>query len=800
MKTQYNIKWGSAILIVLLAALATGYGQSPRNSTHGDHLQTVKWIALANGEPRVIVAGVGGVLMYSDDLGITWQRPAITTVSGLTPSNKDITCMDFNIYTGEGVAVGRSSEYPRISSGHPRPIILRTTDYGTTWQPISAPVTYTSLNSVAWVTGIGSRNFVAVGEGSAKKNILRTSDGGQTWTAIDEERRLTSVTFNRGDRGIAVGPDDGLILLSSDEGETWYHRQNSWRKYWKVAALDGTTGIFVGNMHRVITYEWLTPPGQYVVGVSGGPLTFAEETTYFGITFSSTAEVVVGELGRIYYRQLGTQDFSQRSSQTLENLLDVDALDNHVMAVGYSGTILYSSDGGATWVMRSQQIKHYLNNVYFTNTSTGIAIGDRGTIVRTTNAGDQWNTVASPSAQGLYGIDFYDANDGYLVGDKGVILRTFDGGAGWQSVYSGTKKDLKSIAAVPLSNNQTAVAVGIQGTILRTTNGGTTWQKLASGVGQAINISASQLAQFRKTTLYDIRFLDDGLTGYAVGAFGTILKTTNGGMNWGVDATWSPGTSTVKDKSTYYRCIGFEGVTDVPFLMGYQYRRPDHQCPSLDPDMFDNNRLKVHPHTGTTIGIYRTNNGMSWTAEECGSMGWFYDVDFPTDSKGYAASFEGTLYRIERAGAGYDLTPLRTHTRWPLRGVFFVDGSTGYAVGARGTIVKTTDGGDIWHKQYGAAEPEEIVVTSDSDQRLQVQPNPFQSQTTIAYTLPDQESVTLQVQDLYGRVVATLIDNRLQGPGHHSIDFDGADLAAGTYFCTLRTAGFSVTRQMVLVK
>ena len=553
----------------------------------------------------------------------------------------------------------------------------------------------------------------------------------------------------------------------------------------------GGGGTFVGDMNTSYTYSWTgaSPPDVSVTddlaGFAGG--------TYRDMAITQAGQVVVGTKGRIYYRPSGNPTYTLPASQTLETFLSVAASGNHVLAVGYLGTIVYSSNGGDTWVKRSQEIRSFLNDVYFTNSSTGIAIGDHGTILRTTNAGDQWTQITSPGRHALYGIDFADASNGYIVGDNGAILRTFDGGSTWMSLSSSVRQDLKSIAVDP-SNSQVAVAVGVNGTIVRTSDGGTTWQKLASGAGQAIDLTTAQCAQFSRTTLYDVRFRDDGSLGYAVGSYGTILSTTNHGINWDVDVTWDGTNTPVRDRSTYYRSIGFEGSNDVPFVVGYQYRPPNHLCPSLDGDLFYSNET-IHNETGTTIGIYRTNVSQNWADEQCGSMGWFYDVDFPTTSKGYAASFDGTLYRITRIGSAYKLTALQAHTRWSLRGVFFVDGTTGYAVGAQGTIVKTTDGGIIWHKQYGAAEPEELASSGEEDitPNLQVHPNPLQSQTNIRYTLAQEQAVTLQVQDLYGRVVAVLIDNRLQKSGQYSIEFDGADLASGTYFCTLQTPSFTTT-------
>ncbi len=78
-------------------------------------------------------------------------------------------------------------------------------------------------------------------------------------------------------------------------------------------------------------------------------------------------------------------------------------------------------------------------------------------------------------------------------------------------------------------------------------------------------------------------------------------------------------------------------------------------------------------------------------------------------------------------------------------------------------------------------------------------PNPFNPSTTIRFTLPDRQQVTLAVYNLLGERVATLV-NGMVDAGESSVQFDGAGLASGVYLYKLQ-AGTSVqTRRMMLVK
>ena len=78
-------------------------------------------------------------------------------------------------------------------------------------------------------------------------------------------------------------------------------------------------------------------------------------------------------------------------------------------------------------------------------------------------------------------------------------------------------------------------------------------------------------------------------------------------------------------------------------------------------------------------------------------------------------------------------------------------------------------------------------------------PNPFNPRTTIGFRLATGMKVTLEVYDLLGRRIASLVDGFLQ-PGFHEVPFDGGGLASGVYFCRLRSVARTWERAMVLLK
>jgi Ca-activated chloride channel family protein len=82
---------------------------------------------------------------------------------------------------------------------------------------------------------------------------------------------------------------------------------------------------------------------------------------------------------------------------------------------------------------------------------------------------------------------------------------------------------------------------------------------------------------------------------------------------------------------------------------------------------------------------------------------------------------------------------------------------------------------------------------------LQNYPNPFNPATRIEYEVAHKERIILTVFDLLGRVVALLVDD-VREPGRYAVQFDGAGLASGTYFCRMEAGAFVETRTLLLLR
>lgn len=83
---------------------------------------------------------------------------------------------------------------------------------------------------------------------------------------------------------------------------------------------------------------------------------------------------------------------------------------------------------------------------------------------------------------------------------------------------------------------------------------------------------------------------------------------------------------------------------------------------------------------------------------------------------------------------------------------------------------------------------------------LQNYPNPFNPSTNIAFNLSETSSISLQIHDITGRHISTLINQQTYLSGYHEVVYNGDELSSGIYFYILKTNDFSETKKFTLIK
>jgi hypothetical protein len=78
-------------------------------------------------------------------------------------------------------------------------------------------------------------------------------------------------------------------------------------------------------------------------------------------------------------------------------------------------------------------------------------------------------------------------------------------------------------------------------------------------------------------------------------------------------------------------------------------------------------------------------------------------------------------------------------------------------------------------------------------------PNPFNANTNISFEIEKPGHVELNIYDVTGRLVSTLIDGPMEA-GERTLTFDGSSIASGNYFVSLKAGGVQLSKKMTLMK
>lgn len=139
-----------------------------------------------------------------------------------------------------------------------------------------------------------------------------------------------------------------------------------------------------------------------------------------------------------------------------------------------------------------------------------VAVGPRGHIVVSKDAGATWQQAKVPLSSDLTAVHFPSEKHGWAVGHDGVVLATTDGGLSWVKQLDG-----RVVNDLILADLQVKLATSPESTEL-----------------QALVAEAERYkSQGPDKPLLDVWFEDDA-HGFAVGAYGLMLETSDGGQTW----------------------------------------------------------------------------------------------------------------------------------------------------------------------------------------------------------------------------------------------------------------------------
>ncbi|MBI1194836.1 MAG: hypothetical protein GC138_03185 [Gammaproteobacteria bacterium] len=463
-------------------------------------LFSIAYGKFGSGAEILVAVGQQGVILVSQDLGVTWARPDNANLPGIYPSFGAV-----GFFTDRFIAVGSSAA------------ILQSFD-GLTWsevfddlgQRLYAPTTGADLNEVTVgnVTGVGTR-YVAIGEGGV---VLTSDDGGTRWTTrvpkTTADQELLAITWD-GVQFIAVGV--GGRMATSTDGVAW---------------IDQTA---LNNVNwNLVEVHWDPTSRKYFVAGNS-----AASGSYTGgfIKISPSADSLQG---------VWTTVTSGPTNPIVNGVTALDSAHGNVfVAVGTGGLILLSSDGNA-WTgpasVPAGITASSLNAVAAAGASV-FAVSDTGQIYASADSAQNWTGPIAPTSNALNAVTTNGSGTYVAVGDAGTVEISTDGGVTWGAAASVpmTGINLTGVAWSPTLNLYVATGVSL----LSTTIKGALWSSSDGQTWTAVATPAAITAALPDNDLYAIAWINNRFV--AVGKYGMILYSSDGVTWTGGPATEIPG-------------------------------------------------------------------------------------------------------------------------------------------------------------------------------------------------------------------------------------------------------------------
>ena len=257
-----------------------------------------------------------------------------------------------------------------------------------------------------------------------------------------------------------------------------------------VAAMDGACESGLGNERKSRPYPWRwvspTPTGN----------------TIRGVACAAGMCVAAGNVGTVLGSDGGA--WARGNGGTAEDFVDVAAIDPATFVAVAGSTIHRSADGGRTFepvfTAPGPLFKARFSGI------VGWAVGASGRLFKTVDGGQSWAAQSSTTTGDLLAVWAVSASEAWAAGVAGKFIRTTDGGATWVSVDGPTIRTIHDLVC----GGGRCLAVGEQGTLLQYASGA--WTARTSGTTQ---------------TLWRVALRSTG-AGVAVGGGRVVVAENNG--------------------------------------------------------------------------------------------------------------------------------------------------------------------------------------------------------------------------------------------------------------------------------
>nr|WP_294858585.1 YCF48-related protein [uncultured Fluviicola sp.] len=304
-----------------------------------------------------------------------------------------------------------------------------------------------------------------------------------------------------------------------------------------------------------------------------------------------------------------------------------------------SGYIAHTADGGNTWSLQGNY------DAYSASVSIDMLSATHGYVtmlhkILETTDGENWNEIVVDTMNNIFEeINFLNDTVGIVLVTGSMVWKTTDGGQTWDTIFANPNFYLGALQFV---DENTMIAVGQDpgyGNLIVSHDGGLSWTEPQGTAG---------------LWLTDVYFTSN-LVGYIVGQNGVFKTTIDGGLTWQTSSVPNP---------------SFPSVYFTSASTGF-----------------------VHGDQGACFRT--TDGGNTWVNMSVLANRNYSQMYFIDSLHGWRASSVLTEIQVTSDG-GLTWSSLYTGSGWGLTDIEFSSNTEGWACGIRGTVMHTIDGGNTW--------------------------------------------------------------------------------------------------------